>query len=126
MNECARNVSGGDMIGKFEMVRNRINGMCQKIGSRILDREELERLMEERNKLAETCKKIGYEQQEFEVKLIKAELKYGQLCRQIRISLKTALLSAGKFDITIRKEYESNDTILGGSSRGNIIEFIER
>ncbi|CAG9531679.1 unnamed protein product [Cercopithifilaria johnstoni] len=90
-----------DMHDKFEILNKRINGMCQKIESKNDEQEELKKLIGEENKLIKACQKIDHEQQELELKLNRAELKYERLCRQIYINSKS-------------------DTILEGSSRENI------
>ncbi|KAK6101886.1 hypothetical protein QQG55_6315 [Brugia pahangi] len=88
MDECTHSISRNmreleDMKSKFEILHKGTNEMCQKIRSEICNGKELEKLMVEGNRLVEICKRIAYKQQELRVKQVNAELKYGQLHKQI-------------------------------------------
>ncbi|EJW83608.1 hypothetical protein WUBG_05480, partial [Wuchereria bancrofti] len=93
MNECTYSISQNmreleDMNKKFEILHKETSEMCQKIRSEIWNSKELEKLMVEGNRLVEICKRIAYKQQELGIKQVNAELKYGQLRKQILAGLK--------------------------------------
>ncbi|VBB29060.1 unnamed protein product [Acanthocheilonema viteae] len=93
-----------DMSDKFKILNKRMNEMSLEIGLRNDEEEKWRELIAEENKVMEACRKIDHEQQELEFILNRAELKYDQLYRQI---------------------YLGSNTVLEGSSRENIREFIE-
>lgn len=68
MNECVYSISENmqeleGMSGKIKVLHKGIDGLCRKIRSEIEETEELQRLIEERNRLMGACQRIGYVQQ---------------------------------------------------------------